>query len=81
MHEIHWKSQLPKCVYLIEVKRMNRIPASVEQEVLRKIDRLTLKKGKSVKTVLVYDGVLAPELEENGFFDHLVSMDDLMRQS
>ena len=29
--------QLPKCVYLVEVKRMDRIPASVEQEVQRKI--------------------------------------------
>ena len=73
--------QLPKSVYLIEVKRMNRIPVSVEQEVQRKIDRMPLKKGKSVKTVLVYDGELAPELEENGFFDHLVSMDELMRSS
>ena len=71
--------QLPKSVYLIEVKRMNRIPASVEQEVQRKIDRMPLKKGKSVKTVLVYDGELAPELEENGFFDYLVTMDELMR--
>ena len=73
--------QLPKCVYLIEVKRMNRIPASVEQEVQRKIDRLPLKKGKSVKTVLVYDGELAPQLEEDGFFDQLVRMDELMRQA
>ena len=73
--------QLPKCIYLIEVKRMNRIPASVEQEVQRKIDRLPLKKGKSVKTVLVYDGELAPELEENGFFDHLVNVDELIRQN
>ena len=72
--------QLPKSVYLIEVKRMNRIPVSVEQEVQRKIDRLPLKKGMSVKTVLVYDGELAPELEEDGFFDHLVDMDELMRE-
>ena len=71
--------RLPKCVYLIEVKRMNRIPVSVEQEVQRKIDRLPLKKGKSVKTVLVYDGELSPELEENGFFDHLVRLEELMR--
>ena len=71
--------QLPRSVYLIEVKRMNRIPVSVEDEVQRKIDRLPLKKGVSVKTVLVYDGNLAPELEEDGFFDYLVDMDQLMR--
>lgn len=71
--------QLPRSVYLIEVKRMNRIPVSVEDEVQRKIDRLPLKKGVSVKTVLVYDGNLASELEEDGFFDYLVDMDQLMR--
>ena len=73
--------QLPKSVYLVEVKRMNTIPVAVEQEVQRKIDRLPLKKGMSVRTVLVYDGELAPELEEDGFFDHLVGMDELLRQS
>ena len=73
--------QLPKSVYLVEVKRMNTIPVAVEQVVQRKIDRLPLKKGMSVRTVLVYDGELAPELEEDGFFDHLVSMDELLRQS
>ena len=45
---------------LVEVKRMNTIPVAVEQEVQRKIDRLPLKKGMSVRTVLVYDGELAP---------------------
>ena len=73
--------QLPKSVYLVEVKRMNTIPVAVEQEVQRKIGRLPLKKGMSVRTVLVYDGELAPELEEDGFFDHLVGMDELLRQS
>lgn len=73
--------QLPKSVYLVEVKRMNTIPVAVEQEVQRKIDRLPLKKGMSVRTVLVYDGELAPELEEDGYFDHLVGMDELLRQS
>ena len=46
--------QLPKSVYLMEVKRMNFIPVAVEQDVQRKIDRLPLKKGTSVRTVLVY---------------------------
>ena len=41
---------------------------------------MPLKKGMSVKTVLVYDGELASELEEDGFFDHLVDMDELMRE-
>ena len=61
--------QLPKCVYVIEVKRRDRIDVSVEEEVQEKIRRLPLKKGRSVKTVLVYEGELDATLEEDGFFD------------
>ncbi len=71
--------QLPKSVYVVETKRKNAIGVETEDEVQRKIDRLSIPKGKSIKTVLVYDGVLAPELEEDGFFDFLVSADRLMR--
>ena len=58
----------------------NRQSASrwMEEEVQRKIDRLVVPRTKSVKTVLVYDGVLAPELEEDGFFDFLVPADRLL---
>lgn len=73
--------QLPKSLYVIEVKRMERIPASVEDEVQRKIERMTVPKGKSVKAVLVYDGELDPRLEEDGYFDYLVSADMLLGSS
>lgn len=71
--------QLPKCVYVVEAKRRNEISVETETEVESKIKRLAIPKGKSVKTVLVYDGVIAPELEEDGFFDFLVPADRLMR--
>ncbi len=71
--------QLPKCVYVVETKRKTAIGLETEAEVQRKIDRLAIPKNKSVKTVLVYDGALAPELEEDGFFDFLVPADRLMR--
>lgn len=35
-------------------------------------------RGKTVKTVLVYDGEIDPALEEDGFFDYLVSSDQLL---
>lgn len=70
--------QLPKSLYVIEIKRMQRIAVSVEDEVQRKIERMELPKGKSVKAVLVYDGELDPRLEEDGYFDYLVSADMLL---
>ncbi|MBP5543671.1 MAG: ATP-binding protein [Kiritimatiellae bacterium] len=71
--------QLPKCVYVVETKRRGVIGVDTEAEVQRKIDRLALPKGKSVKAVLVYDGILATELEEDGFFDFLIPAERLMR--
>ncbi len=71
--------QLPKCVYVVEVKRRERVSASVEDEVQQKIDRLNLPKGKSVKTVLVYDGTLDPALEEDGYFDYLIPAERLLK--
>ena len=70
--------QLPRSVYVIETKRKATIGLEVEDEVRRKVERLGVPKSKSVKTVLVYDGALAPELEEDGFFDFLVSADRLL---
>ena len=71
--------QLPKSVYVVEIKRRARIGVSVEEEVQRKIERLGLPKTKSAKTVLVYDGELDLEIEEDGFFDYLVSAERLLR--
>ena len=37
-----------------------------------KVARLGVGPDKSVRTVLVYEGKLAPEVEENGFIDFIV---------
>lgn len=70
--------QLPKCVYVIEIKRRKKLSKSIEDEVARKIDRLPLPKGKSVKTVLIYEGVLDPGVEEDGFFDFTLPIERLL---
>lgn len=59
-------------MYVVEVKRCNRIDASVEKEIEEKVVRLGMDSGKSVRTVLVYEGNLSPEVEENGFIDFIV---------
>ena len=70
--------QLPRSVYVVEIKRKARIGDSVVEEVRQKVERLALPKSKSVKTVLVYDGELDPSVEENDFFDYLIPAEKLL---
>ena len=67
--------QTPKSVYLVEIKRRARISSAIEDEVQEKVRRLRVPRGTSVRTVLVYDGTIAPEVEENGYFDYLVPVE------
>ena len=69
--------QTPKSMYVVEVKRRDRIGESVEAEVQAKVERLRPPRGIAVRTVLVYDGILAPEVEESGYFDYLVPVERL----
>ena len=76
--QIDYLVQLPRCVYVVEIKRKRTIGKSIEDEMQQKIDRLTLPRNRSVKTVLVYEGELDPAVEEDGFFDVVVSADRLL---
>jgi hypothetical protein len=73
--------QTPKSVYVIEVKRCNRIETSIEKEIKKKVSLLGINSGKSIRTALVYDGKLSPEVEENGFIDFLIPFNRLMEAS
>ena len=64
--------QTKKSVCIVEMKRRERIPRTVEDEVREKVRRLKTPRDISVRTTLVYDGELAPEIEENNYFDFLV---------
>jgi len=78
--QIDYLVQLPRCTYVVEIKRKHTLGRSVEDEVQQKIERLKLPRNRSVKTVLVYEGNLDPAVEEDGFFDYLVPADQLLRQ-
>ena len=69
--------QTPKSMYVVEVKRKAIIGVDIEDEVQRKVERLGASRDVSVRTVLVYAGTLAPEVEENGYFDHLIPAENL----
>ena len=71
--------QTRRSVCVVEVKRKNEIDESVEKEVAEKLRRLPVPDGVSKRTALVYEGALAPVVRGNGFFDALISADDLFR--
>ncbi|MBR4259487.1 MAG: AAA family ATPase [Kiritimatiellae bacterium] len=70
--------QTPKSVYVVEVKRRNRISSEVEAEMQEKVARLDIARNVSVRTVLVYEGSVAPDVEEGGYFDYLVPIEHLL---
>ena len=79
--QIDYLVKLPKCTYVIEIKRKQKITADIEDEVQQKIDRLKLPRGQSVKLALVHDGEIDPVIAENGFFDYIVPADRLLNRA
>lgn len=65
--------QTRKSVCVVEIKRRQLVPALVQDDVRDKIRRLKLPRDISVRAALVYDGELALEIEEDNYFDFLVS--------
>ncbi len=78
--QIDYLVQLPKCTYVIEIKRKRRITSAIEDEMQEKLNRLKLPRSRSVKLVLVYAGELDLSVEEDGFFDYLVPAELLLGQ-
>lgn len=70
--------QTRRSVCIVEVKRKNEIDETVEKEVSEKLRRLSVPEGVSKRTALVYEGSLAPIVRGNGFFDALISADELL---
>ena len=60
--------QTPRTAYVVEIKRKNVIGMDVAEEVEEKVRRLKLRRGMSVRPVLVYDGELDPQLAGCGYF-------------
>ena len=64
--------QTRRSACVVEIKRRREIGEEVEAEVARKVARLPVAPGVSVRTALVYDGHLAPVVLGNGYFDAIV---------
>ena len=65
--------QTPRSAYAVEIKRKKRIGIEVEREMEEKLRRFKIRKGTSVRPVLVYDGELDPRLSGSGFFAAVIN--------
>lgn len=70
--------QTPRTAYVLEIKRKNEIGPEIEDEVNQKLKRLPIRKGISLRPVLVYCGNLAKSVEANGFFDAIIPVAKLL---
>ena len=69
--------QTAKSACIVEIRRQKCVPASFEDDMRRKIEALRLPRGTSVRTALVHDGEVSPELSENRYIDFLVPVERL----
>ena len=70
--------QLKQAMYVVEVKRKDKIDASVVEAVKQKIRRLPNPRELSVRPVLVYDGKLSASVTESGYFVAVIKASDLL---
>lgn len=66
-------------VYIVEAKVRKKIQPSVIDEVREKIKRLNIARGIPIRTALIYEGELAPGITDAGFFDHLITFEQLLK--
>ena len=71
---VHTKSALFVC----EVRSTREIGAEVVSEVAEKIRRLTYPRHLSTRPVLICLGDLAPQVEDECFFDRMLSLESLL---
>jgi hypothetical protein len=67
--------------YVCEIKFRKMISKNLINEVQEKIERLKLPKSYTVRPVLIYSGVLASGIEDDGYFDNILDFDKLLTTS
>ena len=72
--------QTPRTAYAVEIKRKSRIGQETEEEMEEKIKRLKVRKGMSVRPVLVYDGTLDPQISGRGYFAATIAAATLLEK-
>ena len=65
-------------LYVCEIKFRKTIPKSVMNNVKKKIDKLKVPKGISVRPVLIYSGELDQGILKEDYFDRTICFEDLL---
>ena len=65
-------------LYLFEIKLQRQIDKSIISKMRQKVERLRIPRSLSVRTGLIYEGELHPEIEPSDYFDFLVPFGDLL---
>ncbi len=68
-----------RMLMVVEIKRRREIRHEVVDEVAEKIRKLKYDRRLSIRTALVYDGLLSPSVEADRFFDFIVPADILLK--
>ena len=76
--QVDFLNQTAHANVVVEIKRMKEIGLSVARDVADKISRIKRPRGKSFRPVLIYDGVLSPRLETDGYFDLRIPFSQLL---
>jgi hypothetical protein len=65
-------------IYVFEIKCRKEIKFAVVEEVKKKVAALHAAPSLSVRTGLIFQGVLDPEIEKSDYFDHIVPFEELL---
>ncbi len=67
-----------EAIYLLEVKLARQIENSVISDMKQKVERLGIPRSLSVRTGLIFQGTLHPDIEPSNYFDFLVPLEKLL---
>jgi uncharacterized protein len=66
-------------LYILEVKFRQRIEKTILSELRQKVERLEVPRSLSVRTGLLFQGELHPEIEPSDYFDFLIPFEELLK--
>ena len=70
--------QTDRTAWIVEVKRRTRIGREIEKELSDKVAAFPKRRGISVRTALVYSGVLDEAVSRSGSFDAIVPFSSIL---
>jgi hypothetical protein len=66
-------------LYILEVKFRRQIDKGILSEVRQKVERLKVPRSLSVRTGVIFQGELDPEIQPSDYFDFLLPFEDLLK--